>query len=1303
MKLITRNLALFLIFIAMTILPLLGQVNPVTNGGFEELNEQGFPLHWEPVGGPPTSEIGVSPDAHSGKYSLRLHRVKEVPTEETGLNRAWKPFSGEQGSMLSELKGAISFWYKAVSADKDTKLTFFVIPMSAKPLEDTGNPRQAYVVPKSHIGDGKWHKAVVTYDFSKKPEVKWIMLAPRIIGGRGDWLIDDVEYLPNAGAVPAINKLYIDEIAGQEGKACFVKVEIQNIGDEVGDINITLTLPPYLKTSSPLFQEVKSLGIKEFPREISWKVEGVREKVDSIKITAVSKAGWEAESELKLAPSLKAELRLNQFILSTHQNGSISLILTNDGTAIEKDIVARISLPDSIKLLDTADKKLDSLAPKSSTKLNWLIKAQKESKEEAIKIELNSPEGKQVFSGNIIIGAPFPASLSLPPRLNATIRNGVAIISNENLALVFPRSSFGYGIGEIMVKQKGEWKVVGRIPYLAKVVYSLAGERKTLPIYASSPKPTTKGDEASLTFSTLFKDKENGNWRFQLVLTLGKGKDTLKADYSLTCDKDRDVLLFEGPLLYAGEGSFGEAKEEALFPGLEWLVDGERSSSSLDISEDHPDRIRYVPHPNKITIPLMSVYSKGLCLALLWNPYQKWDGANDRPSAVFASPDWFENRNSHLMGLFLPSVPQWVKENERIASTPYKLSKGKSLKLQAYIFATGTAKDSLSAMDKWFALFGVPEPMPIPRGNYLKEIEFSMNAYLHSLWVPEEEQWWTTKGAGPLLSGKGRPSPFLYDLYQGYLLSPSKEIRERCKEMIDMMTSKYKIEIAGDDLGFTFNEPVRSMKGLAIQAINLLNQQWEDGSWRFYANRLGSGVFEGYDYRQLGPHNAVEVGTCAYNAWQILRYARMTGDEKLLEAGIKALEFMKRFTVPRAAQVWEVPVHTPDVLAASDAVDAYIEGYRATGNKTYLEEAKKWARKGLPFIYMWNDPKFPFMRYASIPVFGASLYQGSWFGRPVQWNGLRYAYALLKLWDYDKSFPWKTVAEGITRSAMYQQDEKGENIALWPDSIGAIKGDKASWVFSPMMILKCVYKLLGRDSEPQTLKVSEFRINYRGSVRDVSYRRGNLALEIKLPTGEPGSIVIAGTSKPQRVRLNGKEIGFEYDSNMAVLGIKLPQSSTWQKVEIEGIMPKRVSALPEIKKRIDFSFDESDEGWVAQNDIDSLHVENGYLKGIATGGDPYMVRLGMDVKGDECKRLRIRMMTTGGTNAQFYWTTEDSPNFAEDKVVVFNIISDGEFHEYVVEVGNHPMWKGKRITAIRLDPTNSAPNATFAIDYIKGE
>lgn len=582
-----------------------------------------------------------------------------------------------------------------------------------------------------------------------------------------------------------------------------------------------------------------------------------------------------------------------------------------------------------------------------------------------------------------------------------------------------------------------------------------------------------------------------------------------------------------------------------------------------------------------------------------------------------------------------------------------------------------------------------------------------MNAYLYSLWIQEGEQWWEIKGGGAL-ARKGRPSFYLYDLHQGSVLSPSSDMRSKCKELIRKVMEKYQTEISGEDMGFTFSNPIRKLKGEAMFVLSIINEQKEDGSWRFYAKKLGGDYFEGYDYRNIGPHMGVEVGTCARNAWRVLRYARMTGDEIILRRGLKALEFMKKFRVPRGAQTWEIPLHSPDVLSASDAIEAYIEGYRATGNKAYVDEAKKWARRSLPFIYMWNEKRFPFMRYATIIVYGASFHTTSWFARPVQWCGLRLAYALLQLWDYDKSFPWKIIGEGLLRSAMYQQDESGENIALWPDSIGAIEGDKADWtaypLFSPVMILKCIYKLLGRDSQPQTIRVKGIYLNYRGDIEDIEINGRNLSFKIKLPKGEPGSLLIANVNKPRNIMVESKETAFDYESTLSWLMIRLSESNNWQEVRIEDIEPRKASIFPLVEEKchIDFDFSQSTEGWVAINDITNAVIKEGYLEGVTEGGDPYMVRYFIDICGREIGKIRIKMSVSKGTYGEFYWTTEDSPFFSEDKKVVFSIISDGQFREYIIDLGRHPMWRGKRIKSIRIDPTNF-PNAIFRVDYIKAD
>ena len=84
--------------------------NPCTNGSFEKLTPAGFPVDWEAVG----QGVGVSKDARTGTYSLRIVRTAEAKTPITGLNRAWRGRSGQQGAMLDRRAGGIDFWYKAV-------------------------------------------------------------------------------------------------------------------------------------------------------------------------------------------------------------------------------------------------------------------------------------------------------------------------------------------------------------------------------------------------------------------------------------------------------------------------------------------------------------------------------------------------------------------------------------------------------------------------------------------------------------------------------------------------------------------------------------------------------------------------------------------------------------------------------------------------------------------------------------------------------------------------------------------------------------------------------------------------------------------------------------------------------------------------------------------------------------------------------------------------------------------------------------------------------------------------------------
>ena len=204
------------------------------------------------------------------------------------------------------------------------------------------------------------------------------------------------------------------------------------------------------------------------------------------------------------------------------------------------------------------------------------------------------------------------------------------------------------------------------------------------------------------------------------------------------------------------------------------------------------------------------------------------------------------------------------------------------------------------------------------------------------------------------------------------------------------------------------------------RAENLRRTQQPDGSYR-YDGKYARGHFE-----------KTASGICARPAYQLLEHAYDTGNRESLTAGLKTLDFMKRFRTPRGAQTWEVPLHTPDILASAHAVWAYVRAYQLTGRCEHLDEARRWAVTGLPFVYQWSNRAT--MLYATTPVLGATNWRApNWIGLPVQWCGTVYAYALLLLAEHERTLDWRQVAEGILICGEQMQYPDGPSKGCLPD------------------------------------------------------------------------------------------------------------------------------------------------------------------------------------------------------------------------------------------------------------------------------
>jgi hypothetical protein len=80
------------------------------------------------------------------------------------------------------------------------------------------------------------------------------------------------------------------------------------------------------------------------------------------------------------------------------------------------------------------------------------------------------------------------------------------------------------------------------------------------------------------------------------------------------------------------------------------------------------------------------------------------------------------------------------------------------------------------------------------------------------------------------------------------------------------------------------------------------------------------------------------------------------------------------------------------------------------------------------------------------------------------------------------------------------------------------------------------------------------------------------------------------------------------------------------------------------------------------------------------------------------KAIVIGMSASAGTQARLWWRTS-LRKFSRDNSLPFEIIADGAIHEYRLEVGQCPGWRGY-LEGLRIDPTNAA-GAAIALDYVR--
>jgi hypothetical protein len=522
-----------------------------------------------------------------------------------------------------------------------------------------------------------------------------------------------------------------------------------------------------------------------------------------------------------------------------------------------------------------------------------------------------------------------------------------------------------------------------------------------------------------------FKDGKAGTWEIRRSIKPADQPGTLIVEIEIKADKDRDIIHIPWLTIFPGLGTFGQRKDQGLFAGVEYLCD-EPSSSEADI--ETPDHVRRVPDPVKITFPLMAITHGGNYVGAIWEP-------SEIVAATFDSPDRIYNSGGHVMALSGPGVGDLRFENAFCTQVPLKLHANQPLKVTAMIIG-GKGKSIVPAVQRYVALKGLPA-VPQFEGGFDAAADLLAHGWLDSK-INENGLFRHAVWGDNFLAGPAADAAAFIDWLANR--TEDENLRERLDNGKKLALSRippgqpFSSGVSHEHLptaplvfGRTFDFVLQRRS----QALNLLRSFDADGI-KLY--RPGS-----TDYSKT--HFAKHANGLSGQAMAtILEAATLSADKELIDKALQLLDKQTALyagTVPRGAQTWEVPLHTPDILASAHMVKAYALGYMISGKQEYLNQARYWAWTGVPFVYLHAPTSGRVGVYSTIAVLGATNWKAPlWIGLPVQWCGLVYGSALHLLNQFDPDGPWEKIADGITVTGLQMSwprtDEQRQG--LLPDS-----------------------------------------------------------------------------------------------------------------------------------------------------------------------------------------------------------------------------------------------------------------------------
>jgi hypothetical protein len=708
----------------------------------------------------------------------------------------------------------------------------------------------------------------------------------------------------------------------------------------------------------------------------------------------------------------------------------------------------------------------------------------------------------------VAAGAGIPAF----PRVAAFSPDpGMPSLTSERLVLIHSTNvQSGF-----IVQVDGQTIAVGSMPTL--IGYVAGGQLRWLDSSAESVQRgqvARQGEVISASCET--KDKNGATWSFRRWFRPSQIPGAIEVETEVGVDQDRAIAFLPMFLLFPGVGSFGADKNQGLFAGLEYL-ENEPSSSEADVIGAASKR--QVPDTEKITMPLMAIQAEGHYVALTWQM---------RPSisAVFDSPDRLFRSGGHVLGLLFPgSNGKNRQEGNVLPRVTEPVRAGSTIRNRAVIFG-GAANSVVPAVQQYCRLRRLAPVPPAP--DLASYVSLASGGWLHSK-IREGN---LIRHA--LASSGFNPQPAAdAALWMEWLADKSSQPDEAA-QLLQLSTNVLSAVSPGDynvaGVGhvrypvesLVFGHVAESVERAKQAARALLSGFESDGSMRYRAKPGETDFSKTHFTNEASGFTARAVA-------DLLQNAAFCGDRDLIKVGLQRLRDMQVFDngVPRGAQTWECPLHTPDILAAAHLVRAYTLGYELSGDDAFLEEARYWAWTGLPFVYLVSPTDKPIGLYSTIAVYGATQWRAPvWFGLPVQWCGLVYADALYRLAHHDQKGIWKEVADGITISGIEQTwpSDEAQYQGLLPDSFVLRDQKRNGPAINPATVQACASRLFGPGPvyDLQVFRKSGLLVHAPGVIEKSEDESRHLTFEVSPWVKHPCFILINGFTETPHLKINGQ-------------------------------------------------------------------------------------------------------------------------------------------------------------------------------------